>query len=273
MPNSEQPQARTPEGAGARDLATAVACVLLGLGFGAAVWLRRGPVPGQQYLSAYLIELSLSVDNVLVFALVFRHFGVDAKLQRRLLFWGVAGAAVMRAAFIAAGVAAIARFSWVIPAFGALILVTGARLALAAGGRRFDPAGGSLGRYAARHAPKALAALIVLETADLVFALDSLPAVVAVTHDYWIAVLSNLFAILGLRSLFFVVGAAMQRLRFLDAGLAAVLGFIGVKMIAEPWFAVPAGASLAVIAALIAASAAASLAAPARADPQGGDGT
>jgi tellurite resistance protein TerC len=273
MPERDQLQPGAPRRAGARALGTALACVLLGLGFGASVWIRRGPSAGQQYLSAYLIELSLSVDNVFMFALVFRHFGVDARLQRRLLFWGLAGAVVMRAAFLAAGLAAITRFAWVVPVLGALILVTGVRLALAAGGRRIDPAGGALGRLAARHAPKALAAFVVLETADLVFALDSLPAVIAVTHDYAIAVLSNLFAILGLRSLFLVVGAAMQRLRFLDAGLAAVLGFIGLKMIAEPWYPVPAGASLAVIAALIGASAAASLAAPARTGAQGGDGT
>ena len=245
MPHADPPPAGTPERAGARDWATALACVLLGLGFGAAVWLRRGPVPAQQYLSAYLIELSLSVDNVFVFALVFRQFGVDAHAQRRLLLWGLAGAAVMRTAFIAAGLAAIARFAWVIPAFGALVLVTGARLALAGGKPKFDLS-------------------VVLETADLVFALDSLPAVVAVTHDFSIAVLSNLFAILGLRSLFLVVSAAMLRLRFLDAGLAGVLLFVGLKMVAEPWYAVPTGVSLAVIAGLLAAAVAASLAAPAR---------
>ena len=264
MPHADPPPAGTPERAGARDWATALACVLLGLGFGAAVWLRRGPVPAQQYLSAYLIELSLSVDNVFVFALVFRQFGVDAHAQRRLLLWGLAGAAVMRTAFIAAGLAAIARFAWVIPAFGALVLVTGARLALAGGKPKFDLSGGALARYAARHAPRALAALVVLETADLVFALDSLPAVVAVTHDFSIAVLSNHFAILGLRSLFLVVSAAMLRLRFLDAGLAGVLLFVGLKMVAEPWYAVPTGVSLAVIAGLRAAAVAASLAAPAR---------
>jgi tellurite resistance protein TerC len=272
MPPADPSPAGTPERALARDWATALACVLLGLGFGAAVWLRRGPEPAQQYLCGYLIELSLSVDNVFVFALVFRHFGVDAHSQRRLLLWGLLGAAAMRTALIAAGLAAIARFAWIIPVFGAFILVTGARLALAGGKRAFDPSSGALAGYALRHAPKALAALIVLETADLVFALDSLPAVIAVTHDYAIAILSNLFAILGLRSLFLVISAAMQRLRFLDAGLAAVLLFVGLKMIAEPWRAVPTSASLAVIAALLAASIAASLAAPARPGAQGDDG-
>jgi tellurite resistance protein TerC len=212
------------------------------------------------------------VDNVFVFALVFRHFGMEAPAQRRLLFWGLVGAAAMRAAFIAAGLGAIARFAWIVPVFGVVILTTGARLAIGGPGRRFDPSDSALGRYAARHTSKALAALIVLEMADLVFALDSLPAVIAITHDTAIAIASNVFAILGLRSLYLVVSAAMGRLRFLPAGLAAVLSFVGVKMIAEPWLRVPAGLSLAVIGAILCASVAASLAAPARPAGQGADG-
>jgi len=272
MPSPDPLPAEPSASPGARDRLTALGCVLLGLGFGAAVWLRRGPEPGQQYLSAYLIELSLSADNVFVFALVFRHFGMEAPAQRRLLFWGLVGAAAMRAAFIAAGLGAIARFAWIVPVLGAVILATGVRLALGRPGRRFDPSSNALGRYVASHAPKALAALIVLETADLVFALDSLPAVIAVTHDTAIAIASNVFAILGLRSLFLVVSAALGRLRFLSAGLAAVLLFVGAKMIAEPWFRVPAGLSLAVIGALLCASVAASLAAPAPPSDQGADG-
>ena len=266
MPPASPPSAETGAGRrGARDRLTALACVLLGLGFAVAVWLRRGPEPAQQYLSAYLIELSLSVDNVFVFALVFRHFDMDPAAQRRLLLWGLVGAVAMRSAVIAAGLGAIARFAWIVPLFGAFILATGARLAFAGAAKRyFDPSIGALGRYATRHAPKALAALIVLETADLVFALDSLPAVIAVTHDYAIAIASNVFAIIGLRSLFLIVSAAMQRLRFLDAGLACVLSFVGVKMLVEPWLRVPTGLSLSVIACLLAASAAVSLAAPAR---------
>jgi tellurite resistance protein TerC len=246
---------------GARDILTALACVLLGIGFAGVVWMRRGPEPAQQYLAGYLIQLSLSVDNVFVFALVFRHFGTDARDQRRLLFWGLAGAVLMRSALIVAGVGAIARFAWVVPLLGAAIVVTGARLALAGSApRRSDPAASALARFAERHAPRTLAALLVLETADLVFALDSLPAVIAVTRDPAIAVASNLFAILGLRSLFVVVSAAMRRLRYLNAGVAAVLLFVGARMLAEPWLRVPTGAALAVIAALLAASAAASLA-------------
>lgn len=276
MPPEAQPPAGPGARSGARALATALACILLGVAFGALVWLRRGPEPAQQYLCGYLIELSLSVDNVFVFALVFAHFGTGLAHQRRLLSWGLAGAAVMRSALILLGLGALARFSWIVPALGVLILATGIKLAFSrAGTVHFDPSGGRLGAFAARHASRALAALVVLETADLVFALDSLPAVIAVVHDPALAIASNLFAILGLRSLFLVVSGAMHRLRYLTAGLAAVLSFIGLKMLAEPWVRVPTSLSLAVIAVLLAAAAAASLARPqdrGGAGPQGADG-
>jgi tellurite resistance protein TerC len=239
----------------------ALACVALGLGFGAGVWLRLGAEQGQQYMAGYLIELSLSVDNVMVFALVFDQFGLDPMRQRRLLFWGVAGAVVLRSAFILAGIGAISRFAWITPVFGAVILATGIRLATKKGGRKsIDPSGRAF-RLVTRHAPAGLAALIVLETADLIFALDSLPAVLAVTHNTLIAIASNLFAILGLRSLFFVVSGAMRAFRFLNAGLAAILAFVGAKMLVEPWFGISTGVSLAVIAAILAISIGASTAA------------
>jgi tellurite resistance protein TerC len=238
----------------------ALACVALGLAFGAIVWLRRGAEPAQQYLAGYLIELSLSVDNVIVFALVFEQFGLDPRRQRRLLFWGVAGAVVLRSAFILAGVGAITRFAWIVPVFGVVLLATGIRFAAHKGGRKALAPSGRIYGFVTRHAPAGFAALIVLETADLLFALDSLPAVLAVTHDAMIAISSNLFAILGLRSLFFVVSGAMRSLRFLNAGLAAILSFVGIKMMAEPWYKVPTAASLAVIAALLGVSIGASIA-------------
>jgi tellurite resistance protein TerC len=256
-------EAKTKSRAGplrARSWVTALACVLLGLGFAGVVALRRGAEPAQQYLAGYLIELSLSVDNVFVFAIVFDQFGVDPRSQRRLLFWGIVGAVVLRSAFIIAGIGAIGRFSWIIPVFGAIILATGIRLAFTRRDRKsFHPSDSRFVRFVTRHAPAGLAALVVLETVDLVFAFDSIPAVLAVTHDASIAIASNLFAILGLRSLFFVVSGAMKKLRFLDAGLAAVLSFVGIKMLAEPWLRIPTGASLAVIAALLALSVGASL--------------
>jgi len=244
----------------ARDAAVALGCIALGLAFGAVVWMRRGPEPAQQYLAGYLIELSLSVDNVIVFALVFEQFGLDPRRQRRLLFLGVAGAVVLRSLFIIAGVGAIRRFVWIVPVFGLVLLATGIRLAAKRGGRRALDPSGRVFRFVTRHAPAGLAALIVLETADLIFAIDSLPAVLAVTHDAMIAIASNLFAILGLRSLFFVVSGAMRSLRFLNAGLAAILSFVGIKMMAEPWYAITTSVSLAVIAAILGISIGASIA-------------
>ena len=242
-----------------RDALVTLVCVGLGLAFGAVVLLWRGSEPAQQYLAGYLIELSLSVDNVFVFALVFHQFDVDPRRQRRLLLWGVAGAIGFRSLLLIAGLKAIALFAWLVPVFGALILATGIRLAAARPGRMpVDPSGRAF-RFVTRHAPAGLAALFVLESADLVFALDSLPAVIAVTHDAAIAVASNLFAILGLRSLYFVVSSAMRKLRYLHAGLAAILSFVGVKMIAELWYRIPTAASLATIAVLLAVSIGASL--------------
>jgi tellurite resistance protein TerC len=256
---AKQSDGKGPAPSRAGDAAVALACLGLALAFGAAVWLRRGPEAGQQYLAGYLIELGLSVDNAFVFALVFEYFGLDPRRQRRLLFLGVAGALVLRTLFITAGLGAIARFAWIVPLFGALILATGIRLAASGPGRKSLDPSGPIFRMATRHAPAGLAALFVLESADLVFAMDSLPAVMAVTHDPMVAIASNLFAILGLRSLFFVVSGAMRNLRYLHRGLAAVLSFVGVKMLAEPWYTIPAGASLAAIAALLGASVAASL--------------
>ncbi|HEY5227871.1 MAG TPA: hypothetical protein VIJ19_04985 [Opitutaceae bacterium] len=246
-----------------RDVLTALLCVAAGVAFGAVVWFQRGPEQAQQYVAAYLVELSLSVDNVFVFALVFAQFGLDPKGQRRLLFLGILGAIVLRTAFILAGLGAIHRFAWVIPAFGAFILVTGIRLVASHGRKGVDPTGG-LFRLVTRLVPAGLAALAVLETTDLVFALDSLPAVLAVTHDASIAIASNFFAILGLRSLFFVVSGLMKALRFLNAGLAGILSFVGIKMLLEPWHPIPTPAALGVIAAILAAAVGASLLFPAR---------
>jgi tellurite resistance protein TerC len=240
----------------------ALLCVAAGLAFALLVWLERGPEQAQQYLAGYLIELSLSVDNVFVFALVFAQFGLEAGRQRKLLFWGICGAVIFRTAFLAAGISAINRFSWIIPLFGVFILITGIRLSVSHGRKAFDPSGG-LFKVVTRLVPAGLAALVVLETTDLVFALDFLPAVLAVTHVASIAIASNLFAILGLRSLFFVISGLMGRLRYLNAGLAAVLCFVGVKMLAEPWYKLPTPASLGVIALILTVSVVASLRFPA----------
>jgi tellurite resistance protein TerC len=249
-------------------------------GFGGFLWLTRGPEPAQQYFAGYLIELSLSADNLFVFALVFERFAIEPARQHRVLFWGIVGAVVLRTAFILAGVGAIARFHWLLYVFGALILATGARLALSrAPAKGFDPADSAALRFLTRHLPVAaesggirffskidgrrvattlFAALIVLEAADLVFALDSIPAVIAVTRDAFIATSSNIFAILGLRSLYLVVSGAMRRFRFLRAGLSTLLIFIGAKMLAEPWYRLPTPATLGIIGGVLAAAIAAS---------------
>jgi tellurite resistance protein TerC len=239
--------------------ATALGCIAASVAFGAAIWLRRGPEPAQQYLAGYLVELSLSVDNVFVFALVFEHFRVEPKARRGLLFWGILGAIVLRSAFLIAGIGAIHRFAWIIPVFGAFILLTAIRLSMRRGTAPLDLTGNPVMRLVMKSVPPALAAIVALEVADLIFALDSLPAVLAVTHNVKIAIASNLFAILGLRSLFSIVSGAVRHLRFLRAGLAGVLGFVGAKMLAEPWYAVPTGVSLLVIAAILALSICASI--------------
>jgi len=258
-PKSQATDGSQPETLRMRDVATTLACLALGLGYGAFVWMRRGPEAAQQYTAGYLIELSLSADNVFVFALVFEQFGLGPLRRRSLLFWGILGAIAMRSVFILAGIGAIERFDWIVPVFGALVLAAGIRLAVSRPGTHVFNTGGRVFQFVVRHAPAGLAALVVLETADLIFALDSLPAVLAVTHDRALAIASNLFAILGLRSLFFLVSGAMRSLRYLNAGVAAVLAFVGGKMLAEPWWPIPTAVSLAVIAGLLALSVGASL--------------
>jgi len=249
------------------------AWVALAVGFGGWLGVRSGGEAVQQYFAGYLIELSLSVDNLFIFILIFERFKVPPAGQHRVLFWGILGAIILRTGILAAGVGAVARFHWLLFVFGAFILATGLRLALA----RPKPEG--RGRVAAgvarllegRSAMKpAIAALIAIEMADLVFALDSMPAVLAVTHDAFIAVSSNVFAVLGLRSLYLVVSGALRRFRFLRPAVALLLVLVGAKMLAEPWVRIGAGASLGIIAAVVAAAMGASLVWPKEPPSTGG---
>jgi len=240
----------------------------LALGFCALLWQWRGPEPAQQFLAGYLIELCLSVDNVFVFILVFAYFKVEPRYQHRVLFWGIIGAVVMRAVFIILGVSVIERFHWILYVFGAFLVYTGAKMALPGKGaevdpehnfavklfRRFFPVAphNGHGRFFTVHEGRRMATplfivLIVIETTDLVFALDSLPAVLAITKDSFVALTSNIFAILGLRSLYFALSGIMGLFRYLKVGLALILVFIGCKMLIEPWLAITTGASLGVI--------------------------
>lgn len=247
----------------------------LAMVFNAVVWHWRGPELGQQFLASYLIELCLSIDNVFVFILVFAYFKVPARWQHRVLFWGIIGAVLMRAVFILVGVSVIERFHWVLYIFGAFLVYTGIKMGLPGKDeevhpennpvvklfRRFYPVAphNEHGHFFTRHQGRRMATplfivLIVIETTDVVFALDSIPAVLAITKDSFVALTSNIFAILGLRSLYFALSGIMQLFRFLKIGLAFILVFIGVKMLIEHWFKVSTTTSLAVIGSVLTVS-------------------
>ena len=247
----------------------------LALGFNGLLLATRGPEAAQQFLAAYLVELCLSVDNVFVFILVFAYFKVEPRYQHRVLFWGIIGAVLMRAVFILVGVGVIHRFHWVLYLFGAFLVYTGIRMALPKTQeeihpdqniavrlfRRFFPVSeqAESGTFFVREGGRRIATrlfivLLVIETTDLVFALDSLPAVLAITKDGFIALTSNIFAILGLRSLYFALQGVMQLFRYLKVGLAVILVFIGVKMLIEPWVDVSTATALGVIGGVLATS-------------------
>jgi tellurite resistance protein TerC len=237
-----------------------------------------------EFFTGYLIELSLSVDNLFVFLVVFTFFKVPTTYQHRVLFWGIVGALGMRVAMIAGGSLLVQRFDWVLYVFGAILVITAVRLLLVSEEgvhpernpvlrlfRRFFPVTKDYegqrmfvlreGRW---WATPLFVVLLVVETTDLVFAFDSIPAIFAVTTDPFIIYTSNVFAILGLRSLFFALAGFMGLFRFLRFGLAGVLGFIGVKLLISHWVKVPIRASLAVVMSLLLLSILASLVLPRR---------
>jgi tellurite resistance protein TerC len=249
--------------------------IALGLSFGAIVW----PEAGGEYLAGYLIEKSLSVDNIFVFALVFGYFAVPAAYQHRVLFWGVFGALVFRAIFIAAGASLLDQFHWMIYVFGAFLVITGIRMArsndehvdpgknpVLRAFRRFVPMTDGLRdeRFFVKEAGRRLATpllavLVVVETTDIIFAIDSIPAIFAVTTDTFLVFTSNAFAILGLRALYFLLAGMIGRFTYLKIGLAFVLAFVGVKMLVSELYKIPIWLSLSVITAAIAISVIASL--------------
>ena len=241
--------------------------ISLGLSFSLAVWAWRGGVAAQEYLAGYLIEESLSIDNLFVFMIVFSSLGIALRNQRKVLFWGIFGAIVMRGAFILVGVSILERFEWVIYLFGALLVFTAYRL-VRSHGVQADVERNPLVRIARRLFPvdieyqgnaftvrKAgrrmltplMIALVAVESADVVFAVDSVPAVLAVTDDAFVAFTSNVAAILGLRALYFALAGSLQRFAYLSWGLALVLGFVGVKMLLSQVVHVPTYVSLSVI--------------------------
>jgi tellurite resistance protein TerC len=256
-----------------------VVWIALGLTFGAGIWWFEGKDPALQYLAGYLIEKSLSVDNIFVIALIFSYFAVPALYQHRVLFWGILGALVMRGALIGAGSLLLSRFHFLVWVFGAFLVFTGVKMAfhdqaelhpeknpLVRLARRLFPVTNDYDgqKFFTRREGRLFATplflvLLVVESMDIVFAVDSVPAIFAVTSDPFLVYTSNVFAILGLRSLYFLLAGVMDRFVYLKLGLSAILVFVGLKMAAAQFFKVPVGISLGVIFGLLALSVGASL--------------
>jgi tellurite resistance protein TerC len=264
--------------------------IALALLFNAGLWYLSGPQAGLEFLTGYLIEKSLSVDNLFVFLLVFSYFAVPAKLQHGVLFWGILGALVFRFIFIIAGVELLERFHWLIYVFGAGLIVSGVKLwqekekkiepeknPLVRLFRKFMPVTPEYhgSKFFVRQAGRLAATplfvvLLVVETTDIIFAVDSIPAILAITRDPFLVYSSNAFAILGLRALYFALSGVMQMFHHLHYGLSAILVFIGGKMIASEFVKVPTAVSLAVVAAILAVAVWASLRWPATSEQADG---
>jgi tellurite resistance protein TerC len=255
----------------------------LALAFGGVIWILDGGDAGTQFVTAYLIEKALSMDNIFVFVVIFRFFHIPLKFQYRVLFWGILGAIITRLVFILAGIELVHRFEWVMPIFGLFLIYTAYKLARHSGAdvhpetnpilkiaRRFlrvthgdhRQHGHSFFAHEAGRlciTPMFLT-LLVIESTDIVFAVDSVPAVIAITSDRFLAFSSNIFAILGLRALYFLLAGSVELFRYLHYGLAAILALVGAKMLAAYWLErqgmapIPTWISLVVIAVLLAIS-------------------
>lgn len=237
--------------------------LLGGVGFAVYLYLTLDRALGTQFIASYALEESLSIDNLFVFLLLFQSFAVEQVRQRKVLFWGILGAVVMRAAFIVAGVALLKRFEWITYVFAVLLLIAAVRLVLPQDHAKAKPAwqrwmetklsfsqsqaGFFVEEDGKRKPTILLLALCAIAVTDFVFALDSIPAVLSITRHTFIAYSSNILAVMGLRSLYFVLSHALSKLTYLHYGLAAVLAFAAAKMLIAPWFTVTAIASLAVI--------------------------
>jgi tellurite resistance protein TerC len=272
---------RKPHAVGFREaLGWTIAWVALALTFNLGVYHTHGALIAQEFLAGYLIEKSLSVDNIFVFYLIFSYFGVENRYQHRVLFWGILGALVLRGVMIAAGVILIAKFHWIIYVFGAFLVLTGIRMATH-DAETLDPGNTWVMRFARRFLPVTNAmrgknfvvrendkwyvtplflVLLVVETTDVVFAVDSIPAIFAVTRDPFVVYTSNVFAILGLRALYFLLASVIGMFRYLKFGLSFILVFVGIKMLLSdsPW-KIPTLTALLVIAAALVISVLASI--------------
>jgi tellurite resistance protein TerC len=256
---------RRPEGPRFRNaLAWTAFLGVLALAFAAFLFFTQGQEHALEFLSGYVLEGSLSIDNLFVFLVLFHNFGLTVSQQHRALSYGVLGAIVLRAAFIVAGVALLDRFAAMQYIFGAVLLYAAWRLVRQKKGREAPP---SISQWIDRRGWRVspfLLAVLTIELTDVIFAIDSVPAVLAVTHDTFIVYTSNIFAILGLRSLYFVLQGLLYKLHLLHYGLAAILAFVGGKMMVARWFEIPTLWSLLVILGTVAIFAAASLLLPAR---------
>jgi len=248
--------------------------IAVGVGFSFAIWAWFGVSAAGEYISGYLIEESLSVDNVFVWALILSYFLVPRMYQHRVLFWGIFGALILRAIFIFAGVAIIQRFDWVLYIFGAFLIYTAGKLVFG-DNDHVDPGESKFLKVATRVVPSTdqldgqklftlqngrrlatplFSVLLLVEATDLIFAVDSVPAVLAVSHEQFIVFASNAFAIMGLRAMYFLIADMHGRFRYLQEGLAIILAFVGVKMLIHEWYQIPTWVSLVVIAIVLIAA-------------------
>lgn len=262
----------------------------IALAFSGYVYWRYGPVLWMEYVAGYTLEKALSVDNIFVIAMIFGFFGIKGGLQHRALAWGIIGAIIMRGLLIFLGVGLVERFTWLLPVFGVFLIITAYKM-MTGGGHEQSIEENRLYKWAARVLPvypgfdgnKILTrqngktaltllgmSIVMVEITDLIFAVDSIPAVMGVSRDPFVILTSNVFAILGLRALYFLLAGIIHRFRYLKVGLSIVLGFIGVKMLALPFgYHLPIGISLSIVIGVIAISVAASLLIPL---PNEGDG-
>jgi tellurite resistance protein TerC len=252
--------------------------------FAVLVYFWHGHTPMLEFITGYVIELSLSVDNLFVFLVIFRYFKVSGANQHKVLFWGILGALIMRAVFILAGVGLITRFHWIVYVFGALLIYSGVKLFRQEGSsvdpgknpllkafRRFVPVthdyveGKFFVRRPGLYATPLFVVLLVVETTDILFAVDSIPAILAITLDAFIVYTSNVFAILGLRSMYFALAGMMDLFQYLHYGLSCVLIFVGLKMLFSHYYTMPTWIALIVVAGVLGTSVLASVLAPKKA--------
>lgn len=255
-----------------RSLLATAGWVLLAAAFGGLVALTLGINPAMEFFTGYAVELSLSVDNVFVFAVLLRYFAVPERAQFPALFWGILGALFLRTLFIFSGIALLNRFQWLIFLFGGLLVLTGWKLFRGEGDEKVQPEKNLLVRLGRRFLPLTaeyhgtrfwirregrwwatplVLVLLAIGTTDLVFAVDSIPAILAITRDPFVVLTSNAFAVLGLRSLYFAIAGLIKLFRFLNIGLAVILILIGLKMIASPWIHLPIAVTLGFVLAVL----------------------